>query len=291
MFGLENFEFTNQLPLVDWRVVLSCVAGYLLFIFGLQKWMEDRKRWELGFVVLMHNALLSVFSLVTAVGVFYELYSHVMANAASPNGVPIQELLFCDPQVRLGSGMLPFWFYLFYASKFYELLDTVIIVLKKRPIIFLHIYHHFITIVLVYSMALWKVAVSWLAISLNLTVHIFMYYYYAVSSRGIEVWWKKYITKMQIAQFFLDVFGNFVGFYYIYAGSKCSGDIEAWVFGQAILLSFLLLFMMFYKKTYTPKSPRGQNGDHAAPDSPTTGTKTSPSTIRKRIPKDKNEAF
>ena len=44
------------------------------------------------------------------------------------------------------AGPMQYCLYIFYTSKFYELLDTVLMVLKKKPLGFLHVYHH--TIVL-----------------------------------------------------------------------------------------------------------------------------------------------
>jgi len=35
----------------------------------------------------------------------------------------------------------------------------------------------------------------------NTLVHIFMYYYYAVRSLGYTVWWKEYLTQLQMFQF------------------------------------------------------------------------------------------
>lgn len=42
------------------------------------------------------------------------------------------ELLFCDEGNKIkGKGAMYFWMYMFYLSKFYELFDTVLIVLRK----------------------------------------------------------------------------------------------------------------------------------------------------------------
>lgn len=43
---------------------------------------------------------------------------------------------------RCTQGALFYWSWQYYASKYYELLDTVLLALKAKPLSFLHVFHH-----------------------------------------------------------------------------------------------------------------------------------------------------
>jgi len=252
----SHFRFApDTFPLGNWPSVFIAIAIYLVTIFGLKRWMEDKKRYELTMVVALHNFFLSALSLTMLLGMLFEVLKIIVTNNASP------ETMLCDPHRKLAVGPQVGWFYIFFLSKFYELVDTVIICLKKRPIIFLHVYHHCITLALVYVMMSNEVAVQWISMTANCLVHIPMYYYYGLSALGYDVWWKKYITKLQIAQFIVTISANTIGFVYHFKGYDCSGSVQSWLFGQAILLSFLVLFILFYKSTY--RKPAASGGDAA----------------------------
>jgi len=264
--AVEEYSFArfkrDGYPATTWTELAVVITTYLVVIYGIREFMKDRKRFELNWLVAIHNFFLSALSLVMFCGVSYHVFYIWLTSTDAWND------LLCDSKHRLVNTPYNLWTYVFYLSKFYELFDTVIIVLKKRPLIFLHVYHHIITMVLVYVMMDDLVAVRWLPTIANCAVHVPMYYYYAMSAMGVSLWWKKYVTKMQILQFVIDVVGINAGAYYYLSGTKCSSSTESWLFGQAIIFSFLVLFINFYRKTYNRERP-SNSGEASATESPT----------------------
>lgn len=114
--------------------------------------------------------------------------------------------IWCDQKPHyLDKGRLIFFYYINYLTKYYELIDTALLVLRGRPVAVFHMYHHACTLVLCWSQLHDNSACQWVPIVLNLLVHVSMYYYYAVATLGRNVWWKKYLTTSQIIQFAIDV--------------------------------------------------------------------------------------
>lgn len=113
-----------------------------------------------------------------------------------------------------------------------------------------------------------------------------MYWYYFQSARGVRVWWKQWITRLQITQFVIDLglyspgyitlslfltfapgFVYFASYTYFTStywpnipnAGKCAGEEFAAFSGCGILSSYLVLFISFYLSTYK------RSGKRAAP--------------------------
>lgn len=230
---------------------LGGMATYLTTIFVLWLWMRNKPagtfdkalRWPL----VIHNYILCLFSLALVVGIGYRVVTIYTSCAHGLYAV----YCGCSEAPELSKAMT-FWAYLFYLSKYYELFDTVFLVLRKRPLTFLHVYHHAIVMPMCWFAINQGIIMGWITCFNNAFVHVIMYYYFAEQARGAgPKWWRKYITTIQIVQFMLDC-GTSVFFgYFWYVGTPCHGTIEAWVAANAIGISFFFLFLNFYVKQYT----------------------------------------
>uniref|UniRef100_A0A3P8WF17 Elongation of very long chain fatty acids protein 1 n=1 Tax=Cynoglossus semilaevis TaxID=244447 RepID=A0A3P8WF17_CYNSE len=145
--------------------------------------------------------------------------------------------------------------WLFYFSKYIELLDTVFFVLRKKQsqITFLHVFHH--------SVMPWS---WWWGITLtpaggmgsfhalvNAVVHVIMYFYYGLSAAGPRfqkyLWWKKYMTAIQLTQFV--VISIHISQYYFM--EKCDYQVPLWIHMVWMYgIFFFLLFSNFWIQAY-----------------------------------------
>ncbi|XP_029970708.1 elongation of very long chain fatty acids protein 1a [Salarias fasciatus] len=175
--------------------------------------------------------------------------------------------------------------WLFYFSKYIELLDTVFFVLRKKQsqITFLHVFHH--------SFMPWT---WWWGITLtpaggmgsfhamvNAAVHVIMYFYYGLSAAGPRfqkyLWWKKYMTAIQLTQFVL-VSIHISQYYFM---KDCNYQLPLWIHLIWIYgVFFFLLFSNFWVQAYikgkrlpsTDDRPK-QNGSTSEPISATANGK------------------
>eukprot|EP01132_Coremiostelium_polycephalum_P003798 gene3798-4727_t len=233
LIDMEGFEFKlGVTPFSQFHIIPTVLVIYLATIFGIKAFMKNREPFSLKSVVVGHNLILCLWSVIMCAGVIYEVFKRISSEGP----------LFTVCEVAPGFNK-----------------DTVIIVLKKKPLIFLHVYHHCVVVWLCWYFlhSGWPLQI-WV-VFLNTFVHVFMYYFYLQCALGNTVWWKKYITGIQILQFCcLGVVGvlHFSAIQLI----GCQTHWSAFASAYSINFSFLFLFTKFFNKSYTKPAVGGKVG-------------------------------
>ncbi|XP_032511279.2 elongation of very long chain fatty acids protein 7-like [Danaus plexippus] len=230
------------------------VGLYLMFIF---KWgpkiMKNRKPLKMDTIMIMYNAFqvfccgyIFISGLYEAWGWKYKWVCEPVDQSRSRHAMKVATLV-----------------YMYYLLKILDLMDTVFFVLRHKfnQVSFLHVYHHTGMVILTWAATTYYPGGHGTAVGqINSFVHIVMYSYYLLTIAMPQIknnlWWKKYITQLQILQFLLCV----VHMTTIVFVKDCA--YPRWISAMYIPqnLFMLLLFLDFYIKTYV-KKPKEKSDD------------------------------
>lgn len=234
---------------IDWFLVrhpgplLMILASYLYFSTSAgPRYMRDKKPYELKYVMILYN----IGQVFISMYLFYEALAGGWLFDYSYTCQPVD---YSDnpKSLRMANAV-----HLYFMTKLVELLDTVFFVLRKknRQISFLHLFHHTLM-----PVCAW-VGTRWLPNGhgtflglLNTVVHVVMYSYYLLSALGPHMdkylWWKRYLTRMQLVQFVLVFLHNLQMFF-----NGCNYPRLIVVLLTLNSLIFMWMFGMFYYESY-----------------------------------------
>ncbi|XP_070491102.1 very long chain fatty acid elongase 4-like [Chironomus tepperi] len=218
------------------------IVIYLTSVYFGPKIMRNRKPFKL-------NNLLVVYNLAMAALNFYIFWQLLTAS------LRLNYSIFCEPcrQVWTPDEMQivdAVWWY--YFSKLLEFSDTLFFILRKKDnqLSFLHIYHHST------MFAFWWIGIKWVPSGstafpaiVNSFIHVLMYTYYGLAAIGPQMnkylWWKKYLTIIQLIQF---AGALILGF----NGLRIDCEFPLWMQYTlcGYMVSFLVLFGRFYVNAY-----------------------------------------
>ncbi|ODN83978.1 hypothetical protein, variant [Cryptococcus amylolentus CBS 6039] len=251
----------GESPLSTQKAVVAAIGTYLLIIFGGREIMKNRPAFKLQIPFQIHNVYLTLGSGLLLALMLEEIIPMYLRHGFF--------FAICNGQAF--TPRLVTFYMVNYYFKYVELIDTVFLVLKKKPLAFLHVFHHAATAILCYTQLEGETSVQWVVITLNLLVHVIMYYYYYATAGGAKIWWKKYLTSLQISQFVIDLFIVFFATYSHMAAKTslptvgdCAGSEGAALFGCGLLSSYLFLFIAFYKATYKKAAAKAKQAKDKA---------------------------
>lgn len=227
----------------SWIPIVSVIAYCLMLALG-PKMMEKRERFDLRYPLAYWNLLLAVFSFIGMIRTVPHFFLLMQTHGW-------QEVVCGAPEPLYGDGAVGFWVAAFVLSKVFELIDTLFIVLRKRPLIFLHWYHH-ITVLLFTWFCYSYENPGIVFVAMNYTVHAVMYGYYYLMAMKMKPSWMppQAITVMQISQM---VVGVAVATNYVMtlrSGGACHVHVPLLYSCAVMYSSYLYLFASFFVKRF-----------------------------------------
>ncbi|XP_014280964.1 very long chain fatty acid elongase 7 [Halyomorpha halys] len=249
MSSLSYLDKQNSIIVaLCYYAVLPLAVAYLYLVkVWIPRKMRDRNAMCLKKTIMIYN-LLQILMNVYIIKKCFSLMGMSLLNLWSNLCSPVSAV-YTGPDVR--SEIFSIVFY-YNTNKVMDLLDTIFYSVRKKEsqITFLHVIHH--------EIALWmgwvnvfyiKDELAVRLITLNTSVHVIMYIYYFLAGIGVSakyLWWKKYVTKIQILQFLAGI--TMLAKMML---DGCESNLLFIVIWGVPAVFFLILFLDFYKKTYT----------------------------------------
>ncbi|KAJ0180128.1 hypothetical protein K1T71_004719 [Dendrolimus kikuchii] len=243
------FLFDNPIP--TW-IMVHLYLAFVMVIGPL--WMANKKPYKLQNALVFYN----LFQVCLSSYMFYE---HLMSGWWGDYSLSCQPVDYSNSEKAMRMLHLC-WVY--YFSKLSEFADTVFFVLRKKKsqISWLHLYHHSLT-----PFEAW-VLVKFLAGGhgtfsniVNNLVHVIMYSYYMVAAMGPKyqkyLWWKKHLTTLQLAQFFIVLFHSISALV-----NDCGYPRGIALFLIVHSTIFIVLFMNFYMQAYKKPSRKVETNNN-----------------------------
>jgi len=232
-------------------------VAYLAVVFAGQKIMEKCRALDgklMDYILALWNLAFSVFSGIAAYKLLPELFYSIRTTGIVGS--------YCNNLDYYTDPTTGYWGWMFVMSKAPELGDTLFLVLRKRPVIFMHWYHHALTFV--YAQVTYSEMQAWCrwSLALNLFVHTVMYFYFAVRALHVRTprWVAQFITTIQIIQFVIScsIFSHLVYIKTFDSVPNCQVSWNVLVMGGLMYLSYLYLFAQFFYNAYIAKRHPGK---------------------------------
>jgi len=230
-----------------WPTVALSSMYYLIVRYIGPRVMKEREPFNLKYVMLVYNLFQTVFNgwlLYNAWYLWRDYYSW-----------SCQPVDYSDSHLGRAALEVTWWYFI---SKFIDFFDSFFFVARKKfsHLSTLHVVHHGgLPIAVWFGPKFVGGGHTTFCGFLNAGVHVVMYLYYFLAALGPSIqpylWWKRYLTRLQMAQFVV---------FFIHAMQPLFIDCNyPKVYGWVIMahgLLYFALFSNFYIQSYRTKTPK-----------------------------------
>lgn len=256
-FAWEN-EFAGSELLSKCRAWwwLSYVVGflYVMALWWGTDYVKDKKPFDLKGPLALWNLLLAVFSFIGAA----RMVPHLVLMLSSYGF----DYSICRTLSRsFGNGPPGLWLSLFIFSKYFELIDTAFLVVRKKKVGCLHWYHHCTVLLYCWHSYLWEMPTGVYVAAMNYTVHMIMYFYYFLAAVCKPPSWALFVTCIQLIQMAIGI-----GITISHMSSltsktvaNCDGHFPNLVVALGMYASYFMLFAQFFVERFCKRGKNAGN--------------------------------
>lgn len=252
-------------PRLNWmkqnNYVIPVVAllAYVLFVFWIgPMWIKSRGKpfgSELNGPLAVWNLGLSLFSFWGA----SRTVPHLLWRISNES---FEDTVCTSPHLAFGGGTAGLATQMFILSKIPELIDTVFLVVKGKPVIFLHWYHHITVLAYCWNSYVTESGAGLYFVSMNYCVHAMMYFYFFLMAiKSVPKWFNPFpLTVCQISQMVVGttvvgacIYYHYYGtkvYHYALGDQKCHNLPSNLFAGGVMYASYLYLFCEFAFKRF-----------------------------------------
>lgn len=229
--------------------IMTMVIYYLLVTRIIPSLLQNRDAFQLKWVLVGFNMMMVLINLYFFTQTFIHYnYGMDMFDFDFPR----KDVVRPGVLKKISLCNLYLW------TKYLDLFDTIFFALRKKQsqITNLHLYHHISVPTL-----------GWIVLRIipsngpivifpifNTFIHVVMYTYYSMAALGPTLrpylWWKKYLTLIQIYQFVI-----YAVFSWIFAYKQRGYPLYMQILGYTQPIIFLVLFIRFYISSYKKSEP------------------------------------
>ncbi|OQS05290.1 elongation of very long chain fatty acids protein [Thraustotheca clavata] len=248
---LYPFSFENDFVL-SWQpefcaesmqYAVALCALYCILCYSGRHIMANRSPFDLKWALAGWNLLLATFSFCGAVRTAPFLIHSIYERG-------LYHSICSEATDHYGNGPVGLWVALFIFSKVPELIDTFFIVVRKKPLIFLHWYHHITVLMFCWHAFAVRSASGLYFVAMNYSVHAIMYFYYFLTAIGYRPQWALMVTIVQLSQMVVGVAVCTMSVLYIRQGDACYVDHSNLKWGILMYSSYFILFLKFFIERY-----------------------------------------
>ncbi|GMR46554.1 hypothetical protein PMAYCL1PPCAC_16749, partial [Pristionchus mayeri] len=228
---------------------MQIVFQYLMTIFMLKQLMKDRPPFQLIGPIKVWNLTIALLSGVCTAGMTGEFLTTFFTKGVNPS--------LCSTGDTFFHGRNGWFLWCYHIIRLFEFTDTLFIILRKQPLLFIHWYHHALTLFVSWFCYARPSPYTRYAIYINAIIHTVMYTYYFLRASKVRMHTiiAKVITAAQIAQFGIAFWSiiHATVLKFILAES-CELDTGVLCLSWFMDICYLYLFVDFYRSKYIEKS-------------------------------------